>query len=72
MNDFKFQRGPLSGTYIIRGYKHMVDGKDMPVVDITSGGIGYRHISMIVTSPYGQGLRSEFQFFGEKVHVHSY
>lgn len=63
---FCFQKGPLSGNYFIRGIKHVSDTKDLPNVEIISGGIGYKHATIIVTSHYGQGLASNFVFFGEK------
>lgn len=59
------QQGPLASNYEIKGIRQIDDG-NAPKVEITSGGIGEKHVSMQVTSEYGKPLSSTFQFYGEK------
>lgn len=64
-DDF-FQKGPSYSSYEITGFKQIDEGTS-PKVEITSGGIGSRHVSMIVTSEYGKPLASTFHFYGKKL-----
>lgn len=61
------QKGPLYSNYILTGYKQIDEG-DSPVVRITSGGIGSKSISMIVsTDDVGKPLATSFEFYGDKI-----
>lgn len=55
------------GKYAITGYKQIDETDYSPNVKVTSGGIGSKHIMMLVTSEWGKPLATTFEFYGEKV-----
>lgn len=61
-----FQKGPQYSGYVITGYRQTDEG-DSPQVRITSGGIGSKHVSMILTQEAGKPLATTFEFYGNKI-----
>lgn len=63
---FFLQKGPESATYVIKGIKQ-IDENHEPKVEFTSGGIGSKYLTAIVTSEYGKPIASTLEFYGEKI-----
>lgn len=61
-----FQRGPEYSGFVITGWKQIDEG-DSPEVRVTSGGIGSKHVAMIITSGVGKPLATTFEFYGNKM-----
>lgn len=64
---WSLQNGPIRSNFVITGYKQIDEG-DSPDVQVVSGGIGSKHISMILTADIGKPLATTFQFYGDKIH----
>lgn len=63
---FVFQKGRDFGVYVITGFKQTDLTDYSPNVEIISGGIGSKHVTITVTSEYGKPLETIFEFYGRK------
>lgn len=61
------QNGPSYANHIIKGIKQIDDGATPASVTIESGGVGDKHVYIVVQSHYGKPLATTFEIYGELI-----